>query len=121
MPDIFVPADTTGNTMLIQELGNQQLFNAFVIDKMQRVLNNFTTDDAFLKDYTLSNDQFDDFIVYASKTLKEMDSNEIKISKGDIKLLLKAFAARFKWGDTAYFQVLNSNDQTLKKAIAAID
>jgi len=121
MPDVFVPADTTGNTMLIQELGNQQLFNAFVIDKMQRVLNNFPTDDAFLKDYTLSNDQFDDFIVYASKTLKEMDSNEIKISKGDIKLLLKAFAARFKWGDTAYFQVLNSNDQTLKKAIAAID
>jgi len=121
MPDVFVPADTVGNTILIQELGNQQLFNAFVIDKMQRLLNNFTTDDVFLKDYTMSNDQFDDFIVYASKTLKEMDSNEIKISKDNIKLLLKAFAARFKWGDTAYFQVLNSNDQTLKKAIAAID
>src|SRR6202000_907685 len=52
MPDVFVPADTTGNTMLIQELGNQQLFNAFVIDKMQGILNNYTTDDSFLKNYT---------------------------------------------------------------------
>ena len=121
MPDIFVPADTTGNTMLIQELGNQQLFNAFVIDKMQGILNNYTTNDSFLKNYYVSNDQYDDFILYASNTLKEMDSNEVKISRGNIKLLLKAFAARFKWGDTAYYQVLNSEDPTLKKAISAID
>lgn len=121
MPDVFVPADTTGNTMLIQDLGNQQLFNAFVIDKMQGILNRFVTDDQFLKDYNVSNNQFDDFILYASKTIKEMDSNEVRLSKDNIKLLLKAFAARFKWGDTAYFQVLNSNDTTLKKAIAAIN
>jgi carboxyl-terminal processing protease len=121
MPDLFVPADTTGNTTLIQELNNQQLFNAFVIDKMQPVLNSFDTDSSFLKSYSMSNDQFDDFIVYASQTLKEMDSSEIRISKDNIKLLLKAFAARYKWGDTAYFQVLNSDDKTLKKAIAAIN
>src|ERR1700712_5152568 len=49
MPDVFVPADTTGNTNLIEELGNQQLFNAFVIDKMQTTLSRFATDDSFLK------------------------------------------------------------------------
>lgn len=121
MPDIFVPADTTGNTLLIQELGNQQLFNAFVIDKMQGILNSYKTDDSFLNEYAVSDKQYDDFILYASKTLKEMDSAEVKISKDNIKMLLKAFAARFKWGDTAYYQVLNSNDPALKKAIGAID
>jgi len=121
MPDVFVPADTTVSTQLIQELGDQQLFNAFVIDKLQPVLNSFNADDTFLKNYNVSNDQFDDFITYASKTLKEMDSNEVKVSRDNIKLLIKAFAARYKWGDTAYFQVLNSTDGTLKKAIAAID
>ena len=121
MPDVFVPADTSDNTMLIQELNSQQLFSAFVIDKLQPVLKSFTTDDAFLKSYNVNNDQFDDFIVYASKTLKEMDSNEIKISKDNIKLLIKAYAARYKWGDTAYFEVLNSDDNTLKKAIEAIN
>jgi carboxyl-terminal processing protease len=68
----------------------------------------------------MSDSQFDDFILYASKTLKEMDSNEVKISKENIKQILKAFAARYKWGDTAYFRVMNSDDPTLKKAIAAI-
>ncbi|HEY9001969.1 MAG TPA: S41 family peptidase [Mucilaginibacter sp.] len=121
MPDVFVPADTTGNTMLIQELGNQQLFNAFVIDKMQGILNSYKNDDSFLSNYTVSDNQFDDFILYASKTLKEMDSKEIKTSKADIKLYLKAFAARFKWGDGAYYQALNKDDETLKKAIATIN
>ena len=121
MPDIFVPADTTSNSMLIQEIGNQQLFNAFVIDNMQGILNNYKTGDNFLNDYTVTDDQFNDFIVYASKTLKEMDSKEIKTSKPDIKLYLKAFAARFKWGDSAYYRALNCNDETLKKAIAAVN
>ncbi len=121
MPDIFVPADTTGNTLLIQELNNQQLFNAFVIDKMQAGLNKYSTGESYLKNYNVSNNQFDDFILYASKTMKEMDSGEIKVSKESIKLLLKAFAARYKWGDTAYFQVINSNDNTLKKAISELN
>lgn len=121
MPDVFVPADTTGNTQLVQDLGDAQLFNAYVIDKMQPDLSKFTTSDSFLKDYNVSNDDFDDFIVYASKTLKEMASREIKSSEDNIKLLLKAFAARYKWGDTAYYRVMNSDDNTLHKAIEAIN
>ncbi|MEO6852048.1 MAG: S41 family peptidase, partial [Mucilaginibacter sp.] len=35
MPDLFVPEDTTGSTLLVEELSNRQLFSAFVIDKMQ--------------------------------------------------------------------------------------
>jgi carboxyl-terminal processing protease len=38
-----------------------------------------------------------------------------------IKQILKAFAARYKWGDTAYFRVMNSNDPALKKAISAVN
>ncbi len=121
MPDVFVPADTTGNTQLIQELSDRQLFNAYVIDRMQPVLAGFKTDENFIKSFSLGNDEFDNFILYASSTVKEMDSNEIKASKESIKLILKAFAARYKWGDNAYFEVLNSSDNTLRKAIAAIN
>ncbi|MEO6850104.1 MAG: hypothetical protein ABI203_04710, partial [Mucilaginibacter sp.] len=90
-------------------------------DKMQADLNSFSRGEQFIKNFSVSNDQFDDFILYASGTLKEMDSKEIETSRENIKLLLKAFAAHYRWGDTAYFQVLNSNDITLKKAIAAIN
>ena len=120
-PDIFVPADTTGNTQLVQELSDRQLFNAYVIDRLQPVLSEFKTDEAFENNFIVSNDQFGDFIRYSSKSLKEMNQAEITASKETIKMLIKAFAARYKWGDNAYFEVLNSDDITLKKAIAAID
>jgi carboxyl-terminal processing protease len=45
----------------------------------------------------------------------------LKASRETIKTLLKATAARFKWGDNAYFEVLNSDDVTLKKAVAAVE
>jgi carboxyl-terminal processing protease len=121
MPDIFVPADTTGDSGLVQELDNQQLFGAFVIDKMELALRSYKNESDFLKNYQVSNNQFDDFIQYSSKTLKEMDSKEVKTSKEYIKLLLKAVAARYQWGDSAYFEVLNSDDNTLQKAITAIN
>lgn len=121
LPDVFVPADTTGDTQLVQELGDRQIFSAYVIDKMQPELAKYNSNDSFLKNYQVGNGEFDDFIQYASGTLKEMDSKEIKESKDNIKLLLKAFAARYKWGDNAYYEVLNSDDNTLKKAVEVIN
>ncbi len=121
MPDIFVPADTAENSPLIGELGDQQLFTAYVIDKLQPTLNKFPSADSFIKDYEVNNNEFDNYILYASKTIKEMDSHELRMSEPAIKTLIKAFAARFKWGDNAYFEALNSDDVTLKKAIAAIE
>jgi carboxyl-terminal processing protease len=120
MPDVFVPADTTLNTALVQELSERQLFGAYVIDKMQPTLQQYQTAADFIKGYNMDDDELNDFIVYASGTLKEMDSAEIRRSKPSIKLLIKAFAARFKWGDNAYFEVLNSNDATLKKALEIV-
>lgn len=121
MPDIFVPEDTTKNTDLIEDLASGQVFNAYVIDKMQPELKKFNSSNDFLKKYSVSDDTFNKFIVYASATIKEMDSHELLVSRPNIKTLLKAFAARFKWGDNSYYEVVNSDDMALKKAIEAIN
>jgi carboxyl-terminal processing protease len=121
MPDVFVPADTAQNTTLIQELSNQQLFTAYIIDCLQPALNKFRSADAYIKQYAITDDELNNFVVYASKSIKEMDSAELLVSKPAIKTILKAFIARFKWGDNAYFEVLNSDDVTLKKAVAAVE
>jgi carboxyl-terminal processing protease len=120
MPDIFVPADTAENTLLTQELINQQLFTAYVIDRLQPLLKTYTSAAAFLDQYNLTDSQLGDFIVYASQTIKEMDSNDIRISKPYLKTLLKSYAARFKWGDDAFYKSLNTNDPVLKKGIEAV-
>jgi carboxyl-terminal processing protease len=121
MPDIFVPADTVQNSSLILELNSEQLFTAYTIDRLQPVLNKYNSADAFIKQYSITDNEFDKFILYASKTIKEMDSHELLVSRETIKTVLKAFAARFKWGDNAYFEAVNGDDNTLKKAIAAIN
>lgn len=121
MPDVFVPADTTQNTLLIRELSGQQLFTAYTIDHLQAQLNSYATGDDFVRQYTVSNNEFDSFILYASQKLKEIDSHELLISKDSIKILLKAFAGRFKWGDEVYFKTVNANDAALKKAIEVVN
>ncbi|WP_448702072.1 S41 family peptidase [Mucilaginibacter sp. AW1-3] len=120
MPDVFIPADTTGNTELLYSLSNRQHFMAFAIQKMQRDIKQYPTFDAFSKNYQVNDDTFTDFLLYASKTLKQLDSDQIKQSDKKIRLYLKAFAARFKWGDDAYFKILNKDDVTLKAAVAVL-
>jgi len=120
MPDIFVPADTSQDTNLMQELEDNLLFTAYVIDRLQPAISKYASADEFIKQYQVSDDTFDDFIQYASATIKEMDTNDIVVSKQPIKTYLKAFAARFKWGDQAYYQTINNDDAGFKKAIAAI-
>lgn len=121
MPDVFVSADTLENTQLLRELVSQQLFTAFVIDKLQPELAKFSSLDDFLKNYNVTKDNTENFILYASATLKEMDSHEILLSKEAIKTQLKANAAWFKWGYNAYFETLNYNDPVLKKAIEVLN
>jgi len=120
MPDIFVPDDTTQNTYTVAELSGQQLFTAYVIDRMQPLLSKYASEDVFLNQYKVSDDELGNFIVYASQTIKEMDSHDILISKPYLKTLLKSFAARFKWGDDAYYKSLNADDAVLKSGIAAV-
>jgi carboxyl-terminal processing protease len=121
MPDIFVPADSGMNTSTIQQLEENELFTAYVIDRLQPVLSKYNSAETFENGYQVSDDEFNRFIIYTSATMKEMDSGDLLLSKDAIKTIIKASAARFKWGDDAYFEVLNANDATLRKAIAAIN
>jgi len=120
MPDVFVPADTTGNTYLMEQLTNKQLFTAYVIDQMQPLLAKYPNSEAFTKEFTVSDDELDKFIRYSSKIVMEIDSRELLISKSTIKTMLKASAARFKWGENAYYEAVNEGDATLAKAVEAI-
>jgi carboxyl-terminal processing protease len=118
MPDVFVPADTTRNTQLLEDLAEKQLFTAYVIDKLQPNLKLFATEDAFVKQYSINDAAFNAFIQYAAKSLEQINPRELQLSANIIKTLLKANTARFKWGNNAYYRVLNEYDETFKKALA---
>ncbi|WP_374948746.1 S41 family peptidase [Mucilaginibacter sp.] len=117
MPDVFVPADTTLNTRVIGNLNERQQFTAYVIDKLQPQLKKFKTAYEFITLYNISDNTFGDFITYASRKTGPMDMQDLHTSRNTIKALLKANAARFRWGNNAYYHVLNESDNTFKTAI----
>ena len=56
---------------------------------------------------------------YAQQTI-QIDPQEVIESKEYIKTMLKAYSARFKWGEEAYFKAVNANDVGLKKAVETL-
>jgi carboxyl-terminal processing protease len=88
---------------------------------MQPILATYKTAADFEKQFAVNEDIFDSFIAYASGSIKEMDSRELLLSKPAIECYLKASAARFKWGDNAFFQVTNSGDTAFNRAVAEIN
>ena len=116
MPDVFVPADTAQSTQLVSDLTDNMLFSAYALDHLQPTLNKYATADSFIKQYNVSDDELKTFVLYAYKTIKKIDARELLESKPVIKNLLKAAAARLKWGNNAYFRVINDGDETFKIA-----
>jgi carboxyl-terminal processing protease len=119
MPDVFVPADTAQNNRLTSDLYRKQIYTAYIIDRMQPLLNKYPSADAYLKQYTISDKDLADLVQYAQQTI-QINPQEILISKDHIKTLLKAHSARFKWGDEAYFKAINADDVGLKKAVEVV-
>ncbi|MCD8740655.1 S41 family peptidase [Mucilaginibacter roseus] len=120
MPDIFVPADTAQSTPVIIALTDAQLFTSYVLDRMQPLLRAYPLADKFVNTYLPTDAELNDFMQYASGITRRFPKEELKASAPAIKTLLKAYAARFKWGDSAYFQAVNKDDNTFNKAFTAI-
>jgi carboxyl-terminal processing protease len=117
MPDVFVAADTTQATQILADISDKQLFTAYIIDRMQPTLNKYATEDGFFNNYQLNSAEYDAFVQYAAKSLEQVDPRELQQSAALIKTLLKAHAARFKWGNSAFYRVINQNDSTFKRAL----
>lgn len=117
MPDVFVPEDTTQKSALINQLSNSRLFTGYVIDHMQAALKSYSSADDFVHGYQVSDTELNRFVKYITPAFKQINPQELIAGKNQLKNLIKAYAAHFKWGDDAYFKMLNSDDATLKKAI----
>ena len=121
MPDVVIPADSTEGSMLLLNLNAKQQYTAFALQRLCGVLGKYASFKQFNAGFNLSDDDFTSFIVYATKALGEMDSAEIARGKATIKRLVKAHLARIKWGNDAFYQVMNTHDVTLQQALKTVN
>lgn len=131
MPDFFVPLDTTGSSDYFSELIRGGFLNTFSYEytnnNRKKLLNkypdfsdfNTSFDCGAIQDWDGDEPFMDSFFKYVEEqdsTLKYSEE-DFKESGEFIKLRLKAFLARNLWDTSEFYQVYNSTNEILVRAI----
>lgn len=124
MPDFFVPIDTSQQTNYYKSLSRKNIFNSFSInyleknrDKLQK---QFTDVKTFVDNYTIGSKMLNDFVAYGAKEQVEPNEKELEVSKNLVELYLKALIARYLFDQSAFYRVINNQNEAQQKAIEII-
>jgi carboxyl-terminal processing protease len=122
MPDIFVPIDTAGYPALVNTLFINGGFNNFVyhyyLDNRQ-LIDRYNS----ITDYTGHFDKMDEiwaqFTRFAASQGIDLSALSAR-QKETLQKRLLAYLARFRWRNNGYYQVLNTTDSVIIKAIGGL-
>ena len=119
MPDVFVPIDTNSLLRNVTQLYLEGTFNNFIYNYYISHLdefNQYRSPADFLQRFTDINDAWDQLVNYALKDtiyLKNIPAED----QNEIKAKMKAYLARYKWRNKGFYEVLNTSDPVVKRAM----
>ncbi len=120
-PDIFVPMDTSGDNEYFYTV--RSFIPEFVYkysSKNENLLDGYKTVSDFKKGFVITGELEKDFYAYAeSAGLKRNAAREKKVEER-VKLNLKAFFAKQLWRMDGYYNIANSDDAVLLKAVQSL-
>lgn len=123
MPDIFVSIDTSRFHSATNRLILSGTLNNFVYQyylKNKSTIDGYASPAQFIQQFTLNEaiwNQFVNFVRSDSTNLNTISAKE----KEQLQLRLKAYLARLKWRSTGYYQVLNAEDNVVKKGFEVVN
>ena len=121
MPDYFVPVDTTYFTdyyLALRDKGAIVQMNVKLIDRHRVEWKaKYKTFDRYLKHFEIGKSELDELIALGDKLGAKFDKQEYQISLPLIKAQMKALSARDLWEMNEYFQVINTLNDSMQKAI----
>ncbi len=121
MPDIFVPADTTGNTPYLREMIGKGVVTDFVLsweDKHRKeVLRKYHTVDDYIAHFHLSEKEINNLRKMGEDRGVKADDALFDRSFDQMLLLMRALIARDLWNSTAYFRIINEKTPVFQKAL----
>lgn len=124
IPDVYVPNDTLGITeyyIRAANAGMLQKFSFSYADANRKSLSSCITADEVLQKLPSDDVMLNDFVNYCSRTGKIAPRwYYINQSRDLIVSILKALIARDVLGLSAYYEVINRSDITIKKALETL-
>ncbi len=124
MPDIFVPIDTVGGSAYLTELSYSGSFRRYGFEYVERertALEKYEDVNDFLANFTLSNEDLEEFYAMAEQDGIVKDRFGIERSKKVIQLRIMAYIARNQFGEEAYYRVLLEDDNIYRVALDVIN
>lgn len=124
MPDVFVSLDTSGISEYYSEINSKGLITEFVykyVDNNRTNLNKYKSFAEFNSNFKINETIIREFVNYADKNGVKPDSEGMKISDEIIRTQMKALIARQVWKNDGFYPVIQSLDNTLKKALDLIE
>jgi carboxyl-terminal processing protease len=124
MPDVFIPADTSYSTPYFNRLYQKNVLNTFTLDfydKNRITLNSqYKTFEDFRNRFEFSADDIKTFIAKGEAEGVKYNEEQYNKSKDEILMVLKGLVATNIWQTSEYFQIVNSNDKVIEKALKVI-
>ena len=121
MPDVFIPLDTTFYSDYYSNILRKgtlyQFALQYVDDHREELKKNYPDIKSFATGFNIDNDFYNKFLDYSDKMGVKRDEKGLKASGEFLKINLKSLIARNLWNVDAFYEVFNSIDITLKKAI----
>lgn len=122
MPDIFIPIDTTLNYTLYNRLISKGVMSDYVLsytdDNRKKLEKRYGDDfESFKKEFQVSDEMYSRLLARAEKEGMTVDPELADSSEEKIKLLVKALMARDLWDMSEYFEMINSADPVVMRAL----
>lgn len=121
MPDIFVPLDTTSYSDFYRDLIRKGTLNRFIlgyVDQNRKILiKNYPEFPAFRDKFTVTDDIFNQLLEFGKKDNLTASRKDLEASGNQIRLLIKAYIARDLWNSSEFFEIYNTGDKMVQKAV----
>ena len=125
LPDVFVPLDTSYNSVYFTDLLRRGLFNRAVLEYVdgnrKRLVKDLSDRSDFVSNYKLEQALLDGLIALGEEEEIEFVEEDWNTSLYAIELRLKAILARTLFDTTAFYEVFNPINPVYRKALEVLE
>ncbi|MGC9151572.1 MAG: S41 family peptidase [Microbacter sp.] len=125
MPDVFVPLDTVHFTAYLRNMIAKGVVNkvtmSYIDQNRNTILRDYPTFKSFDQHYAVPDTLFKQLIQAASDAKIPFVQSEYDLSKDFLDVQIKALIANDLWDRTAYYRIINSQNEMVQKAIRILE
>ncbi len=124
MPDLFIPADTSGYSDYYRDLVRQGVVTQFTLgyadSNRKRLQESYKSFDDFRDKFSFSSQDMDLFIRKGEEMGVKYDEKQFNISRGELTRIMKGLVARDLWDMNEYYMIVNEDDRVIVSALEVI-